>query len=72
MGGASYKPSAFTCGTCGGELDFVVRGGCFPGAWYVHRADRRFRCHGRRWFGSSTNSAPLGLPTRTSTRQGKR
>lgn len=59
--GASYREGPFYCGSCLGALEFMTRTWPVPGAWYVHRDDHRYHCHGRL---SGTHTASALLRTR--------
>lgn len=58
MNSNKYWRTSFSCGTCGGAIDFRRRIGTRPGAWYVHADTHRFWC-GRHWWDrrASTRSA---------------
>lgn len=49
-----YWRTSFSCGTCGGAIDFRRRIGTRPGAWYVHADTHRFRCGP--WWSRRTNT----------------
>lgn len=55
----TFERTDLFCGHCETALHFMHVRWPFPKAWYVHRDDHRFRCHGHRWWGANTNSAPL-------------
>ena len=62
MARVEFSDYGYHCGTCDTELAGKYVRWPMPVFLFVHAADHRYRCYGRRWFGASAMSKPQLLP----------